>query len=272
MREFILNSADMLDREALEALREGTAAGLLPCKTVRYNEKIKLMYYPDACEPLAEVLEDMTPAEVSEAAEGILQRVQALLQLPALSPENVVWDMESIYLDGDGGIWLLCLPAAVPADAMQDQIYARRLYALLEDMFEQTEGGEETVRQIRHQKEKAFGDWADLQEALRRHTPEEYEALVLRSVNTPRALTFRIDHDVFLIGSETGEADGLILGVEDIEPQHAEIGWNDICYYVKDLGSRAGTFVNDQKIVPGAEVPIGQGTVLRFADCTFTVE
>ena len=126
-------------------------------------------------------------------------------------------------------------------------------------------------RQIVYQKEKAFGNWNMLMNALDRRAPEEDEVLVLKSINTPEVLTFRVHHEDFRIGTDP-EAEGLIKGVDTISPLHAMIGWNEISFFVKDLGSTGGTFVNDTRLTPNMEVPIGQGTVLRFADCTFNVE
>lgn len=272
MREFTLNTAELLDEDALEQMRRQTDTGLLPCKCVRYNNRIRLVFYPEDILALSERLPGLSLEETCRIAENMLEKTQRMLQFPELSPENVIWDADSIYVNDALETFFIRLPAVVPEEVLKGGVYAKRLYALLEDMFQQAPRGEEVVRQIGYQKEKSFGDWTSLAKALRRRTPEEYEVLVLRSVNTPRPLTFRIGHDSFLIGSETGEADGLILGVDGIEGRHAVIGWNGICYCVRDLGSGKGTFVNDQRIVPGAEVPIGQGTVLRFADCTFTAE
>lgn len=272
MREFTLNAAELLDKDALEQMRRQTDTGLLPCNCVKYNDKVRLVFYPEELRTLADVLPELSLEELCRIAESMLERTQRMLRFPELSPENVIWDLDSVYTNEYLEAFFIRLPAVVPEDTLQEKIYARRLYALLEDIFAQAPRGEEVVRQIRYQKDKSFGDWSSLGKALRKRTPEEYEVLVLRSVNTPRPLTFRIGHDSFLIGSETGVADGLILGVENIAGQHAEIGWNGICYYIRDLGSDSGTFVNDQRIVPGAEVPIGQGTVLRFADSTFTAE
>ena len=57
-----------------------------------------------------------------------------------------------------------------------------------------------------------------------------------------------------------------------MEAVHAEIGWNDISFYVKDLGSEYGTFVNDTRIAPDTPVPIGKGSIVRFGNFAFRVE
>ena len=272
MREFILNSEELLDREAYHFLETGEDKGLLPCTWIRFNDKIKLFYFTDGCEVLGDRLNDMDLDEICRVGKEILERIKDLEGFSAISLENLVWDVDSIYLNGSGQVFLLCLPAVIPAESLTSQIYLKRVYAILEEMLEHTEGGAEVCRQIEFQKERAFGNWKSLQDALERRMPEEDEEIVLKSVNTPEALTFQIGHEEFRLGSDAEQADGIISGVNTISPLHAIVGWNEISFYVMDMDSANGTFVNDQKIAPRSQVPIGKGSVLRFADCTFNVE
>ena len=189
-----------------------------------------------------------------------------------ISLENLVWDMDSIYLDSQEQVFGLCLPAVVPEVSLTSQIYLKRVYALLEEMLEHAEGGAEVCRQIEFQKEKKFGDWEGLKDALVRRVPEEDEMLLLKSVNTTEPLVFRVRHEEFKIGTDPEQADGWIPGASAASALHAVVGWNGICFFVMDLGSRGGTFLNGQRIAPMAQIPIGRGSILKFADCTFNVE
>ena len=273
MREFLLNSEEQLDRDAVSFLREeGEDYGLFPCSWVYFNDRIKVVCFADAYRTLVEVLPEMNLDETCETAKGILRRIRALENTDRISLENVVWDQESIYLSERNQISLLCLPAVVPEDSRQSQIYVKRVYALLLEIISRKEGGDIVCRQIIHQQDTAPEDWVALENALDRRAPKEDESLILKSINTPDVLTFHIRHELFRIGTDPAEVDGLIQGVETISPVHAEIGWNEISFYIRDLNSEGGTFVNNHQIMPGIEVPIGEGTVLRFADCTFSVE
>ena len=273
VRDFLLESEEQLDKEAFAYLKEnGLSAGLLPCSCAHYNDRIKLGFFPDGLEEFSKVSSDMSMEEVCAVARAVLDRIQNLEKSGVISLENVVWDMDSIYLDPQRRVFLIALPAVLPPDQQNSRIYQRRVYALMEEIFSRTEGGESVNRQISYQKEKNFGSWDSLKEAIERRMPEEDGMLCLKSVNTPEELVFRVDHEAFLIGSDPVEANGLIEGSESVSPVHAKIGWNEINFYVCDLGSDLGTYVNDQKITPNTEVPIGSGTVLRFGDCTFTVE
>lgn len=272
MRDFLLNSEELLDRGAAAFIKSGEAGELLPCYCVRFNDRIKLAYYPDGCQPLEKKVEGISLDDACAVAQKVLAEVSHLETYEEISMENIVWDMDSIYLDEENHVYFICIPAVIPAETERSQIYVRRVYGLVEDLVGSREGSEEVKRQIDYQKEQSFGDWNALSEALEKRAPEEDERIVLRSINTPEPLTFRIGHEIFRIGSDEENADGVIKGVATVSPVHAEIGWNDINFYVKDLDSVNGTFVNDQRIAPQSEVPIGTGTVLRIADCTFSVE
>ena len=273
MRDFLLNTRELLDRGALAFLREeGETHGLFPVHEMFFDDRIKLACFTDGKRPIGEAVPAYSLDETCAVAKSILRRIRDLEGCREISLENVVWDRDSIYLDDQGQVWLICLPAVVPEETKNSLIYAKRVYALLQDMVSRKEDGDIVARQILHQQENDFENWAALENALDRRAPKEDESLILKSINTPEVLTFRIRHEIFRIGSDPTEADGLIMGTETISPLHAEIGWNDISFYVRDLESENGTFVNNQQIAPGMEVPIGEGTVLRFAEYTFNVE
>ncbi|MDO4621814.1 MAG: FHA domain-containing protein [Eubacteriales bacterium] len=271
----MLNSEELLDKKALEFLQvHGSEKGVLSCEWVHYNERIKLAFFLNDKKRIEERLADLTLDETCHLAQKILRRTAELETCSEISLENVVWDPDSIYLDADDQVYLLCLPAVIPPEVRMGDIYVRRLYSLLEDMISTKEDDGFICRQIEYQKEKAFGDWNSLIGTLNRRVPVNSDDanITLRSINLPQPIVFEIGHAEFRIGSDPGEADGIIEDTEKINPIQAVIGWNDISYYISDMDSETGTFVNNQRIAPRMEVPIGEGTVLRFGEYTFNVE
>ena len=273
MREFLLNSKEQLDEEAVAFLREsGETYGFFPCSWVYYNTRIKVTCFPDGHRSLHEVLPELDLDATCEVAKSIVRRIREIEHAHSISLENVVWDQDSIYLDERRQVRMICLPAVVLEDALHNQIYGKRVYALLQEIISKKPDGDIVCRQISHMQETMPEDWEALESALDRRMPKEDEVLILKSINTPKTQTFYVRREMFRIGSDPAEVDGLIQGVETVSPLHAEIGWNEINFYVRDLHSENGTFVNNQQITPMIEVPIGEGTVLRFAECTFNVE
>ena len=76
----------------------------------------------------------------------------------------------------------------------------------------------------------------------------------------------------FVLGKNPEKSDYAVADNTNISRVHAVITTRNGRYYVMDQNSTNGTFINDQKIAPMSQVPIGKGSVLRFADCTFNVE
>lgn len=274
MRDFLLNE-ELFDRQAADYInRSGESCGLLPVYWVHYNERIKIEYFPDGLRTLAERVQNMSLDQTCSICKKILARVVALQEVEAVSLENITWDTDSIYTDSAGQIFLICLPALVPPNSRHSEIYAKRLYVMIEDLISVKEDNGFVCRQISYQKQRNFGDWKGLMSTLdlREMDEEDHAVLTLRSINTPRPCVFTVRQTNFRIGSDPGEADGAIEDADSVDPVHAVIGWNGINYFVVDTGSEQGTFVNDHRIEPHTEIPIGEGTVLRFGEYTFNVE
>ena len=63
-----------------------------------------------------------------------------------------------------------------------------------------------------------------------------------------------------------GRVAGNSLQLDDhrVSGQHAVIQWTGSQWEVRDLGSRNGTFVNDQRVSPGEPVALGAGDRVHF--------
>ena len=272
MREFMLNSEKLFDENAYDALLSGRVPGILSCRKVGWNDRIQLVYFTSELANLGSRMEDLTLDEVREIGCEIIDIVKRAEECPDFCCENLVIDSESIYLDEEDNILLTLLPAVLPDEIKNGEIYKRRVYSILEEMCQNKEGGENIIRQIEFQQGKSFGNWEELKDALRREAPAESETITLKGINTAVPLEFTIGHEQFRIGSDPEQVEGCIPSSASVSPVHALIGWNEVSFFVQDLNSREGTFLNDVRLTPQMSVPFGKGSVLKFAECTFSVE
>lgn len=82
-------------------------------------------------------------------------------------------------------------------------------------------------------------------------------------------LEFVISSTPYVIGTSKNRAQGVAAG-RGVSRCHAQItGSGD--YYITDLNSTNGTFVNNKKISPGVKVKLENGMKIRMAEFTFTV-
>ena len=270
MRDFFFHSEELLDKNALAFLEKENIPGILPCRWVRWNSMIQLVYFNDNLVPLSHKVDEMTLDELRDVGKDIIDYIKAIEEQMDLSPENIVWDMDSIYLDEDYQVYMICLPAVIPLESLESKIYVKRLYSILNDIFMRCPTGDFVCRQIEAQRVKDTENWDELKEAIDRQEPDDVETLVLRSINAPEPVEFTIEHSDFIIGSDE-TVDGY-LALPGISPEHARIGWNEVSFFVQDLGSEQGTYLNDVQIQPEIDVPLGSGSILKFGDYTFNVE
>lgn len=272
MRTFLLNSDKRIDEEAFRFLQSRDVAELFSCYWIYFNDHVKLLYDIGDARKLGDALEGESTETVCRYEKELLHLIDRIAKREDLSIANLLWDPEDIYLDEEDGLHLIYFPTTLP-DSQQDiEINMKRIYAMLGELLQGREESEEPLRQIEYQMEHNFGNWELLADALLRKHPVIDEKIILKSINTADPASFEIGDEKFVVGSDPEQVNGVIEGSDLVSPMHAIIGWNGINFYVYDLDSENGTFVNDTRIAPRTEIPIGQGTVLKFADCTFTVE
>lgn len=273
MKDYLLSGREMLDPVQLQWINSGKYDFLFSCRWIRFNEKIKLAFFPDGFEPLGTLKKEMDLDDACAAGQLFIDAISEASSHSELVSENIVLDLDSIYLDEERKkVKLIYLPVVVHDEAPDAEIFVRRVYAVLTELFTGIDDGDTMIRQIEYQMNQSLGDFHALRETLNKRVPTEDDSIVLRGVNTEGKTIFEIGHEIFRIGTDPAGADGIVTGEDSVDAVHAEIGWNDINFYVIDLDSAAGTFVNDTRIAPGTQVPIGKGSIIRLGDVVFSVE
>lgn len=79
-----------------------------------------------------------------------------------------------------------------------------------------------------------------------------------------------LNKDIYCVGSQE-DAD-IVLGSETVSRLHARINKADNIYYIEDLNSRNGTWVNGKLLHYMEKVPLQHGDVIAFADERFRYE
>jgi pSer/pThr/pTyr-binding forkhead associated (FHA) protein len=69
------------------------------------------------------------------------------------------------------------------------------------------------------------------------------------------------------IGSQSGN--DLVLRDRFVSGQHARLRWDGASWWVDDLNSTNGTFVNHQRLVTGVPAGLASGSLLEIGDLAF---
>lgn len=272
MKEFLINSENLLNKEALRFLKTENAEDLLACRWIRFNEKIKLIYFEEGYSTLTAALRGMTLEQLCTIGNALLKLVVRLENCAVLTPENLTLDIDSMYIGEDNTLHCIYVPVELPDESLLNPIYQKRVYAILEDMCSTVPEGADIWRRIEYEKANNPGSWSSLIGILDDPYAETSNLIYLKGVNTPGEVVFQIGQEEFTIGSDRNQVDGVIDSADQISPVHARILWDENGFYVMDMDSAGGTFVNDRRIDPMTKVKIGFGSVLRFSEYTFSVE
>ncbi len=69
------------------------------------------------------------------------------------------------------------------------------------------------------------------------------------------------------VGSQAGN--DLVLRDRFVSGQHARLRWDGASWWVDDLNSTNGTFINHQRLAPGVPAGIASGSLLEIGDLAF---
>lgn len=95
--------------------------------------------------------------------------------------------------------------------------------------------------------------------------------LFISGINTPACVQLLIIKPEFKLG-KSDACDGVLAFSDEISREHCKILWREGQYYVIDLNSTNGTFLNDDMLAPNHEYPIKPGDRLKLSSVSFTVE
>jgi pSer/pThr/pTyr-binding forkhead associated (FHA) protein len=71
------------------------------------------------------------------------------------------------------------------------------------------------------------------------------------------------------IGSQSDN--DLVLRDRYVSAHHASLRWDGVTWWIEDLNSTNGTYVNQQRVTPGAPMAVPGGAVLEVGDVSFEV-
>lgn len=256
--------------------------GLLRCARVRYNGRLKLIYFTEDFQSLSHIFTSLQTNGVYAVLYKLLTAVLKIRDNGFLSCTNVDISPECIFFDaGTLEPHLIYLPVA--ADGREESMpefeqelrrnllnglrssgcgAALEAQSGLAEMLADSRGGLEGLAaklaggdgSFRHQSGVSGGGDGSFR---RQGSPSGGGTMVLQCVSEGITGGFAIDKDRYIIGRRK-ENDGVLDFSNSISRVHCSIVRSDGAFYITDEGSRFGTFVNG--------VPCGKGQFLRLQD------
>lgn len=102
--------------------------------------------------------------------------------------------------------------------------------------------------------------------------PEAKREIFLESVKAERPVRFQIHNDAFVIGKKAKSVDGVIDFNRTVSRRHCKVFCYQGEYFIEDLNSSNGTYLNGARIEPQKAAVIKAGDQIRISNMDFIVK
>ncbi|MBQ2943218.1 MAG: FHA domain-containing protein [Ruminococcus sp.] len=95
--------------------------------------------------------------------------------------------------------------------------------------------------------------------------------LTITAINSPVQVVLTVNQPEYLIGKNPNMVNGAVIHNPAISRVHCKISYASGKYYLTDMGSANGTFVNQQRLNKQQTVELNRGDYLKLANSEFVV-
>lgn len=268
---------------------------LVRCEKVIYNGKIKLLYFTSRLKRLGEVVPYINDSSFFQLISDFVGNLLRMEENGFFECGNLILDEEHILVDESRmKVLLMYLPLEHPITP--GETFGSRAKGILAKIIQtcmvlSEKSKNDFLRMLSEPDFSLEGLHAEINSRWMTETKEEVprkarekapelfregpeagkKILILNPVDERGEAVFRISGGDFVIGRGEGSADGVIHGHKLVSRSHCKIIYKSGDYFVEDLNSKNGTYVNGDRVLPGSSARLQQETLLRVADVSFRV-
>ena len=302
--EYLLNNNDTFYDIGFRVMKNQESGCLLPCHRLRYNGKIKLVYFTDGLVSLEQKLAEMDVAQIRVLFSNLFQAIKEVEGNGFLNTNCIELRLEKIYVDNrTSAIKLIYLPINQSfgnsgSRDIESEMRAKLIKAMrdirltdhprvqsvvdvlmdgtldidgvvrsLRDGMQMSTPAESYVSATKEPREEGMPvDGAYMSNAS---LEEPASALTLKAVDG--SVTFVIDRPEYLLGKSSERVDGVIAGNPAISRVHCKISREGGAFYITDMGSSNGTFLDGKRLAPSERARIGADSRIKIANMEFMI-
>ncbi len=262
--------------------------GFLECSIVTCNGKLQLVYDVSGYKPLSIMATRLSSEEFYQIVSELYKMAEFINSNGFMKNDHVVISLDKIYVDHQTKkVYLIYLPVnIVPGEKGEtieasikkiilhiilnhNSLYDNSIQELYDDIKSKELSLEIINLKIQNGEYYKTDKVVDNSKNMFNH---HQKRMTLISNNSPESIIIRIDNDDYLIGKKVSEDKGLIRNYPTISREHCRITYLDGQYYITDLNSANGTYINEKRIPSNTTYPINIKDKLRLANLIFDIQ
>lgn len=288
--QYVINDNSTFALTEFKVLK-GQSKNLIKCSKVLYNGKIKLIYFTSEMKSLKNIVAALDVDSFITIIANLISSVNEIKNNGFLDLSNVALTFDKIFIDVNTlSVNLIYLPINNPYrdNALQENELKSEIIKHIgtvpvfatEKMSRVTgylSNGTLSLSQLYSClcSEIGGGRRIDIQGEQQEKKEEiksnVQQTLVFSCIGEP-SVRFNINTKEFVIGKSADKVDGPITFNKAISRVHCKITYQMGNYYITDLGSANGTFVNSKRIPAQHPELIKNGDTIRLANSDFVIE
>jgi hypothetical protein len=287
-RAYVLKHKGMFFPTGYKVLSGFERGSLIKCAKYSYDGEIKLLYFSSAYEPLSSMLPTLNENSFMLILINIFNAIFNVRSNGFLTCGNIDISPDSMFVESKTlSVHLIYLPVNYHeggSSSFENELRATFIKIINETPTLNTAG----MRHVAAELSNATTDFQQLSGFLRNARnqisggPSQTGSLApgsashevsafITAINAPIDTVFTIDKAEFLIGKTPGAVDGLINYSKAVSRIHCKILCRDGRYYVVDLDSSNGTYINGKQLAANTQFQLENGHTLKIADSEFYV-
>ena len=285
---FLFQEKDSYFEMGYLILKQAKLEGMLPYKRTQQNGKEKLAFQIKGLRKLSDILMEASEDEVIDILYAVVFMTQRVEENGFMKKECIWCRYENIYYDTEERKPLLAVLPITQEFRYADG--ASWMKGFEECLFHiadcLSEGKKQRVQQLitllvsnqictaellEEMNTLGTGMAGMLTDQTKGAAEEKETKLELVYAGKEGTFCFHIEEDDFAIGRDESAVDGLLQLSAKVSRRHCLITKINRNYFVQDLNSMNGTYVNDIQIPREELMELEQNDVLRIADVAFRV-
>lgn len=282
---YILNDNSTFLSTEYKVLQSQAKSCFVRCMKMLYNGKIQLYYLTNQYKPLAMMLPSLDAESFTIICANLISDIIDVKNNGFLSCQNIDISFERIYVDPSTyKVSLVYLPVGQrlfdDASSFENELRTSLVKLIqgistlatpkniqfaanlsngslsLENLYTSIKSGKTPTPQ---------------KEFVPQDEPIQNTQIKLIAMNAPVRIEIVVTKDEFIIGKKAEVVDGVIGFNKMISRSHCKISRSGSQYFLSDLQSANGTYVNHVRLQPNQPQLIKGGDIVRLANSDFQV-
>lgn len=273
-----------------KVLQSQTSGIFVKCMKMLYNGRVELFYLTEEYRPLSSLLSGLRADTLVTIAENLFANVIDVRNNGFLSCQNIDLSWDKIYVDESTlNVKLIYLPLNIKVfdsySTFENELRSglvklinevittsnSRLDQLVKDLCNSSLTIEEVYNKSREAATKTILSPEPVAAQNAGIVNQIGDNLRMVALNAPTHFEINIGKDELVIGKKSDLVDEVVPFNKMISRKHCKVIRSNGMYFIMDVGSANGTYVNNVKLLPNQLHQIYKGDMICLADSRFQI-